>query len=433
MSICAPRLALRPLADTRWTTMADIIRFREDTRPAELLYQGVVHTQTGGRDVYFISDPDAIATILQTDSRNFPKAPANYRIGYRAFGPSIAGTRGPANQRQRKAFAPLFGGPALRRMAPVNLEAAKAAVARWSGCDRLDLSRAASRLALDISWSMFLGPGHYTPASDQVEALFDRLLSIPKSDMTAQLAVLGDLVDELVRSGRDKILRHDNPISQISCPMGSGGAAPLSQREIYANAMNMALVGFASTGNCLAWGLWVLGQVPDFQDSLRRRARQGQPITGALQALYREVLRLWPPAPDALRLANRTLAVQGHTIAPGAHIMVCPYALHRRADIWPDPDRFDVHRFAGVDTTLPRHQTIWPFSGGNHRCPGQAFAWAELVSVTAVLIQSFRISVAVDEASQVGLKVGALLDPDRPLMAQLDPIEPNTNNSSRAR
>lgn len=416
MSIHAPKLDLRPAAQMEWGTMADIIRFRETTRPAELLTQGVVHTKVGKREVYFLSDPEALKIILKQDSANFPKAPENYRIGYRAFGPSMAGTRGADMMRHRRAFAPVFGGQALRRMAPATRHAAEAAAARWQGRSKIDLSREASRLALELSWSVFLGPGTYEAISTPVAALFERLLSLPKSDMAAQLLMLDELVEELVSTQRYTRLPEGHPLAAIACPHGLTGEAPLSQREVRANALNMALVGYASTGNCLAWGLWVLGQDPVYQEALRTKAASGASISAELEALYSEVLRLWPPAPDASRLAKRALEVEGHAIAPGSVIMVCPYALHRRADIWHRPDAFDPRRF------LAHTPAIWPFSGGAHLCPGKSFAWTELITATETLLGRIRLHVAPDAAAQVGLKTGALLDPSAPLMAKLEAV-----------
>ncbi len=402
--------------------MADIIRLREDTRPAELLTQGVLQTQIRQRDIFFISDPEAIATILSRDSANFPKASMHHRLGYQAFGPSISGTINEVNLRQRKALAPVFGGASLRNVTSVGFEAAQETTARWAAHYEVDLSREARRLALDITWSLFLGPGHYARPSQTVDRIFDQLLDLPKDQGIAQATVLKGLVDELIRTERYTTLPGNNPVSQITCPNGHDGLAPLSQEEIYANAVNLAWAGFATTGTCLAWGLWVLGQDVDYQDSLRRKLRQGEAITDQLNALYSEVMRLWSPAPDALRISNRELIVEDHKIAPGSLVMICPYALHRRRDIWPNPDQFEPTRFLEIDKSQAPHQRIWPFSGGTSRCMGQAFAWKELSTTTEALIRENRIVVDSDAAVQVGLKPGVLIDPDRPLKAHLEQI-----------
>lgn len=370
--------------------------------------------------MYFISDPEAVAVILKRDSANFPKAAVHHRLGYQAFGPSISGTAGDVNLRQRRAFAPVFAGPALRRVTSISHKAAQEAAMRWTDCKEVDLSREARFIALDITWSLFLGPGYYTVPSGTVEGIFNRLLDVPKGQGIAQAAILKDLVDELIRADRIEGLPKENPVSQISCPTGSEGADGVNQTEIYANAVNLAWAGFATTGTCLAWGLWVLGQDIEYQEKLRSRLFQGDSISDCLHALYSEVMRLWPPAPDALRLAKQDLIVEDHKITRGSLVMVCPYALHRRRDIWPNPDRFDVSRF--LETGRSPRQMIWPFSGGASRCMGQAVAWKELLTVTETLIRKYRIVVEGDAAAQVGLKPGVLIDPDRPLMARLERI-----------
>ena len=67
----------------------------------------------------------------------------------------------------------------------------------------------------------------------------------------------------------------------------------------------------------------------------------------------------------------------------GAHIVISPYALHRRPDYWPEPDAFWPERFApGARTDRPKLAYL-PFGGGPRICIGMAFAMIEATAMLA--------------------------------------------------
>ena len=80
-----------------------------------------------------------------------------------------------------------------------------------------------------------------------------------------------------------------------------------------------------------------------------------------------------------------------YKLGPGAIILLAPWATHRRADFWPDPDRFDPDRFtADVEAARPRYPYL-PFAGGPRNCIGESFAWMEMILVVATIVQRWRL------------------------------------------
>jgi cytochrome P450 len=67
------------------------------------------------------------------------------------------------------------------------------------------------------------------------------------------------------------------------------------------------------------------------------------------------------------------------------------WLVHRRPDLWPDPERFDPQRFMG---DAPRPQHFFPFGGGNRTCVGRVFALQEMRIVLGQLLRQ-RVPVAV--------------------------------------
>jgi cytochrome P450 len=71
--------------------------------------------------------------------------------------------------------------------------------------------------------------------------------------------------------------------------------------------------------------------------------------------------------------------------------MLSPYVVHRRADLWPNPEAFDPDRFA-PDAQGRRHKFAYmPFSGGPRVCIGNSFSLMESVLLLAMTAQRYRL------------------------------------------
>jgi cytochrome P450 len=61
--------------------------------------------------------------------------------------------------------------------------------------------------------------------------------------------------------------------------------------------------------------------------------------------VVREALCLFPPAWVVPRTCTRPVTLAGRTLPPGSLVVFSPYILHRRADQYPQPTRFDPARW----------------------------------------------------------------------------------------
>jgi cytochrome P450 len=69
----------------------------------------------------------------------------------------------------------------------------------------------------------------------------------------------------------------------------------------------------------------------------------------------------------------------------------CIYLAHRRAESFPEPERFLPERFIG--TRLDPYAWL-PFGGGIRRCLGMAFALFEMKIVIGLVWSSLRLRLA---------------------------------------
>ncbi|KAG0694249.1 cytochrome P450 [Suillus ampliporus] len=109
-----------------------------------------------------------------------------------------------------------------------------------------------------------------------------------------------------------------------------------------------------------------------------------------LDAVLREVLRWYPPAP--LGMAHATLnddVYGGYFIPKGATIIVNQWAVSRDEDTFPDASRFDPSRHLTADGQLKDHFV-------NHIAFGRWFAENGLWTATAAILAVLRIDHAKD-------------------------------------
>jgi cytochrome P450 len=117
-----------------------------------------------------------------------------------------------------------------------------------------------------------------------------------------------------------------------------------------------------------------------------------------LDAVIRETLRLRPPIPVADRTLAASLELDGHELPAGTVVAACIYLVHRRPDLYPNPDAFLPERF--VDATPETYSWV-PFGGGVRRCIGAAFATLEMNIVLKTVLARADLCPASARAESI--------------------------------
>jgi cytochrome P450 family 135 len=125
--------------------------------------------------------------------------------------------------------------------------------------------------------------------------------------------------------------------------------------------------------------------------------------------VVKETLRLWPVVPSVVRQASEPFEVCGWELPAGVRLAPSIHLVHRRPEIYPEPDRFRPERFlereAGTYTWIP-------FGGGTRRCVGAAFATFEMKRVLRVAARAGRFEAVGEDGRAVGRR-GLTLAPRR--------------------
>jgi cytochrome P450 family 110 len=207
------------------------------------------------------------------------------------------------------------------------------------------------------------------------------------------------------RAASNVVERHD--ILSLLLQTSYDDGTKLTDREIRDELVVMLMAGHETTGTALAWAFERILSLPDVEQRLRAELAA---VVGAgtlsaahlqrleyLDAVVKESLRVRPIMPaGGARLVQRPFQIGGYVMPPGTSLINCMYILHRRADLYPDPDSFKPERFLGKRVIDPYEWT--PFGGGVRRCLGMAFALFEMKTVIATVLSRARLRIENPDA-----------------------------------
>ena len=106
-----------------------------------------------------------------------------------------------------------------------------------------------------------------------------------------------------------------------------------------------------------------------------------------------EALRMSPIVPMSMRTVMNTCVVDGYELPVGAQLVIAQTATHYSEDIFPDPWKFDIDRYAP-----PRNEHrgggLVPFGLGTHSCLGRHWAHMHMAINLLMLTHHFKIELA---------------------------------------
>lgn len=147
----------------------------------------------------------------------------------------------------------------------------------------------------------------------------------------------------------------------------------MTENELVANASGYLIAGTDTTANTLTFLIWAVCQNTDIRSKLVAEvAALPEDFTDAdlkplkyLDCVCQEALRLYPAAPSTLpRVVPPTGAtLGGYALSPGTEVGAQAYTMHRNADVFPEPLKFNPSRWENA--TKEMKDTFTSFGRGN--------------------------------------------------------------------
>jgi cytochrome P450 family 110 len=173
---------------------------------------------------------------------------------------------------------------------------------------------------------------------------------------------------------------------------------PLADAVVRDEMYTLMLAGHETTAATMAWVINRLLTNPEVMERARAEVfsvLKGEQLSGKqateikyVEAVINETMRLDPVVPNIGRALTKPLTIAGRELPEGVTIAPCIYLVHRRAELWPNPDQFNPDRF------LEGRQSPYafmPFGGGARRCLGAAFASYQMKIVIAEILSRVEL------------------------------------------
>jgi cytochrome P450 len=181
----------------------------------------------------------------------------------------------------------------------------------------------------------------------------------------------------------------------------------MTDAQLKDEAITLLTAGHETGGAALSWAWYLLATHPEVQQALcdQASARLGgrlptsadMPHIPLATAVFEETMRLYPPAWGIPRESLEEDEICGYRVPAKATLILSQLLAHRHPDFWPQPDRFDPHRFLGSPNPERPKFAFFPFGGGVRICIGNHMAMLEVPLVLAALSQRFRFELAPNQ------------------------------------
>lgn len=360
--------------------------------------------------VALLSDPQLIDEVLVRRNKEFGK---HYlpSVGGALLGNGLFTSSGDFWKRERRLAQPAFHKSRLATYGDVMASYAAQEAAGWRDGETRDLGDDMMRLTLRIVGKTLFGADVTGDA-----AALGRDMEVVRQCFVAKLNAIQPM-PEWVPTPTNRRLRRavrnmDRMVLRVAGERRASGedagdllsmllsaqddsGVGMTDRQLRDELMTLFVGGHETTAIALSWTWHLLGTHPDvladvhaeLADVLGGRlpSTADVPRLVVLERVLRESLRLYPPVYAFDRKALADLELGGRQLRKGTVILISPWVLHRRPELFENPERFQPDRW--MDSALRRDKAYLPFGGGPRVCIGNGFAWMEMTLVMAAMLQ----------------------------------------------
>ncbi|MER5782577.1 cytochrome P450 [Streptomyces mobaraensis] len=386
-------------------------------------YGDLVEIRLGPRPTYVVCAPELVSEILVRRHRDFDKGGPFFDNISVFFGDGLATCPNAKHTRLRRLTQPAFHPGKLPGYAELAGREITAVTREWREGQVLDVRRLMQELAMRITVSTMLASWFDETGADAgtvrrtledvdvlVSGAFLRMvapgltrLPLPANRRYTQArdslyAHIDATVAAYRRAGTDR----GDLLSMFLAEDDDGNA--LSDTEVREQVMTMFIAGISTTAAMLAWTLHYLSVDDELDTAVAAEARkvcdggparhEHLPRLTTLTAVVTEAFRIRPSAWLFSRVAVRDTSLGPYRVPDGADILISPYVIHHRPDLFPEPDRFDPGRWTGDGrgwARAERAMALVPFGTGARKCIGHDFTVMNVMLSLATVLADWKL------------------------------------------
>ena len=416
-------------------------------------YGDAVFFRTGPYNLFFFFHPEQVRELLVTRSKSFVRWSRVMETFAQWNGDSILVTEGEQWVRQRRMVQPAFQPRRFADYGRTIVQTTRQLMDSWNpaldrdGVVRLDVNQVMTSLTLQVICKTLFDVDP-TREADEIADAVAVLSEVAFHEMQAPVRLpdwwptgfyrrkraamktLDDFVWKIIRERRAEGRDHGDLLSMLLAAVdedGDGGR--LNDRQVRNESMTLMLAGHDTTAAALDWVWYCIARDPQVAGACQ--AEIDSVLDGAdptstdvprlkyLEATIKEALRIYPPAIGVfLRRATEETSIGGYPIPAGSLVGLSSFVTHRDPRWFPDPERFDPHRFLPPNVDQIPAGAYFPFGMGPRVCIGQAFAMTEMILIVSQILQQCDVTLA-NPGQVPGLFVHMALRPREPVLLSI--------------
>lgn len=349
----------------------------------------------GGVPFVIVSTPELIKEVLAAPPDVLLAGVGNATLLEPMLGKySLLTLDGAEHLRQRRLLLPAFHGERMQRFAVEMRAITEASLASWPADRSFAIHPMMQSITLDVILRTVFGAGTHGALRQRLLELLHvstnpwllfpaiiglNALKVPWLPISKHKRAVDEALYALITARRGAPGGDDVLAMMLEARDDQGQA--MTDVEVRDELVTLLLAGHETTATALAWTFDRLLAHPRVLARLRDDLAAGK--DEYLDAVIRETLRVRPIVPLIGRHVAQPFRLGKYELPVGTRIAPSIYLAARRADAFPDPERFDPERWLGVK---PDPFTWLPFGGGIRRCIGMAFAMFEMRVVLQTIV-----------------------------------------------
>ena len=416
--------AKRVPGPSSWLPGASFLKFRRDPlaffTETQRTYGDIARFSFGPQQVFLVSHPDWIEDVLVTSAKKFQKGIALQRAK-RLLGEGLLTSEGQAHLRQRRTIQPLFHRQQVQRFA----EAMVTHALRWRDSiapdATIDVTDEMAALTLAIVGETLFSSNVQGDADEVREALTAAVQSfgiafLPGLEYFEKLPLPMFTRVRKARERLDRVIHRVIAERRDDEPEGSPHDAARPGVDAAGGARSGESVGAGDERSAdsrrgdddlprrprdhrerdgvdvAPAGIGTGDRAPAARRTRRECSTGGRQrwrtcrSSNSRALIVAESMRLYPPAWTMGRRAIEPHTIGGHTIEPGALVIVSQWIVHHDPRWWTDPDTFNPDRWSrrraiGRSTPTSRLAAARASASANRsRGPRRSCCWRRLRS-----------------------------------------------------
>ncbi|KAJ8715551.1 hypothetical protein PYW07_010033 [Mythimna separata] len=413
-----------------WQVESDVYRFCMENG-------GVTEFRLGPRSIYVLADLDDCLTVANTC---FDK-PYIYDFGKKLYDRGLVTAPAVIWKSHRKILNPAFNQQILNTFVQeYNVQARRLVteLASEAGKDQFDVVPYLKNIVLRSVYKTMIGVNPKDENQERIITDYGRALGIFYASMVERLQsvwlhlpvfynmsdlkkrqeavikTLKNLSQTIIRIRKSELKQNlysdstkeatSGYKSMLDLLLDGGENQEFTDEEIREHLDTLIAASFDTTRVTLTFALILIGSYPDVQTRIWKElqevlggpekdvTRHDLPKLVYLEAVIKETLRLYTPAPKIGRCSQSAVQLKDYTFPAGTTFILSLYAMNRNPVWGADVNEFNPERWLNPDTLPDNPNAFAAFSIGKRNCIGKHSAMKFIKTTLAYILRRYRVT-----------------------------------------